>query len=944
MLTLIRMVRAHWNDLPLPFKGIVLSFLPLSALVVATLSLSCVLEMNDHAVALTDETLAVRSRIQDLLIALRTAEPSVKAYARNRLPTDIDAALRAIEPASADLENLRNRVAGRSAQAVHAARIRVLFDELGAALRNELSPSIARNTASPSRLLERIDALHNDLAVMLDLENRTIAAERQRQQRVRSVIEGLVWLNGLVGLTVGVTMTVLFTTGITKRVYQAIANVHRLRSGLPLIVPQPGVDEIARLGSAIVESGQLLREQTKRLNLALEGARVVIWELRPDTKAVHFIAGDAASYELTFGPQPESLEDWLQGLHPGDQAAALSAFDALVLQEQAVELDVRLVRPDGQVRWQAVRGNCHANPDRSAKRFLGIFFDITEAREAAERQRRAHEEARLARSRLSGVLEGVSDMIAALDLDFRFISFNSAFRQWIEGAIKTELQLGMSLVDILGHMPVECATILGLWTRALSGEELNAIEEFRDPEGGHRWYEIRFGTIVDEGGHRIGATTVIREITEQKQSTELLERLAEDLADSREQLSNQVRILQSVLSCMGDGLVVADEQGKFLVFNPEAERICGKGKTDVGVERWSAEYGVFLPDGETPFPPADLPLARAIGGEEMTGVEMVVQPAGRSEKTWISATARPVRDEENRLRGGLVVFRDVTAQKSLELQLKAAKERAEESNRMKNQFIATVSHDLRTPLNSITGFSNLLAKEMAGPLNEQQRTYVRYVRDGSRHLSILINDILDLSKVEMGQIDLNAEVFPLADIVPEVITMIQPLATLKRLSIEYAIVETAEVYADRTRIKQVLFNLLSNAVKFTPEDGRVWLTGTNERESVRLEVRDTGSGIPAGQEEHIFEPFVRLSQAQGSVREGSGLGLTISKKLIELQGGVIGAMNLPEGGSCVSFTIPMARRVVEMGGPPTSSVDLRRLETGLLSGEVDFPERSTGRQ
>jgi signal transduction histidine kinase len=229
-----------------------------------------------------------------------------------------------------------------------------------------------------------------------------------------------------------------------------------------------------------------------------------------------------------------------------------------------------------------------------------------------------------------------------------------------------------------------------------------------------------------------------------------------------------------------------------------------------------------------------------------------------------------------------------------------------EASRLKSQFLANMSHELRTPLNSIIGFSKVLLNRLDGDLTERQEAYVKSVHNSSRHLLELINGILDFSRIEAGKFEMRPEKINLHDIVEECIESSLPLVRDKRVKIEKDVpVDLPEVYADRTRVKQVLLNLLSNAIKFTSV-GRVLVQVRREPDSLHVSVADTGIGISTTDLTRLFEPFQRLDNPLAQQADGTGLGLAISKKFVELHRGRIWAESRESQGSTFHFTLPLS--------------------------------------
>jgi len=250
-----------------------------------------------------------------------------------------------------------------------------------------------------------------------------------------------------------------------------------------------------------------------------------------------------------------------------------------------------------------------------------------------------------------------------------------------------------------------------------------------------------------------------------------------------------------------------------------------------------------------------------------------------------------------------------------------AKEEVERASKFKDQFLSTMSHELRTPLNAVLGFSDLLADERYGPLNDRQRRYIDHIHTGGKHLLKLITDILDLSKIEAGRMELAREDVTVASAFVEVISALYPLAEKKSQALLQQVEPNLHVHADALRFKQVLMNLAGNAIKFTPEGGRIELAARQLDDQVRIEVRDNGPGIPPEQQQRIFEAFVRLAQT-GNATEGTGLGLAISARLVELHGSRLGIESRPGDGTCFYFSLPLLATTPEQ--PSRTSLPVPR--------------------
>ncbi|MBI1212902.1 MAG: PAS domain S-box protein [Alphaproteobacteria bacterium] len=258
--------------------------------------------------------------------------------------------------------------------------------------------------------------------------------------------------------------------------------------------------------------------------------------------------------------------------------------------------------------------------------------------------------------------------------------------------------------------------------------------------------------------------------------------------------------------------------------------------------------------------------------------------------------------------GGIIaVTRDISALKEVEVELKAARDAAEEASRAKSRFLANMSHELRTPLNAIIGFSDIMRQEILGPIgSERYREYAGLIRDSGQHLVDLISDLLDMSKIEAGKFVIDAKPFELGTLIEECMNMVRVTADSAGVVLDRDLAEELpQLIADRRALKQSLINLLSNAIKFTPAEGRVTVAAHNDGDALLLQVKDTGVGIPEKDLVRIGKPFEQVEGELQRMHKGTGLGLSLVKALAELHGGAMRIDSALGDGTTVSLRLPL---------------------------------------
>jgi PAS domain S-box-containing protein len=429
--------------------------------------------------------------------------------------------------------------------------------------------------------------------------------------------------------------------------------------------------------------------------------------------------------------------------------------------------------------------------------------------------------------------------------------------------------------------------------------------------------------VHQETSHLLNSQTAANELLQQANTT---------LHLSEERLA-------VTLNSIGDAIIATDDDGRVTLMNPLAEQLTGWTLAEAAGHPIEEVFHIVNAEtGED----SRVPVRDALAHNTIQGLANHTVVLSRSgSECHIADSCAPIRNRDGRVVGAVLVFRDVTERKRLDqvlhdrsLELERTKSVAEKANLAKSEFLSNMSHELRTPLSAVLGFAQLMESGSPPPTVSQKRSIEQILKAGW-YLLDLINEILDLALIESGKLSLSMEPISLSDVMHECQTMIEPQAAKRGIRVTFPQLDGAYfVQADRTRVKQVIINLLSNAIKYNTSGGSVTIDCiVSNPQRLRLSVTDTGAGLSAEKLAQLFQPFNRLGQ-ETDVEEGTGIGLVVCKRLIELMGGVIGVESVLGQGSVFWIELnttaaPQTLAALPLAAAATSIIEGAKVRTLL---------------
>jgi PAS domain S-box-containing protein len=667
--------------------------------------------------------------------------------------------------------------------------------------------------------------------------------------------------------------------------------------------------------SARVRVERRLRERERQLADMQAIAGIGIWEWDVTDNRITWSEEQLRLHGLDRSTNPEDFGTFVAIVHPDDRDTVVRECENLIRTGRPFAFPYRIVRSDGVLRWMMAHGQLTTDEETGHVRMIGTSHDITERREAERALRRSEESYRTI-FELAGDALFVHDPEtgAILDANRKACELHGVSLDALKRAGVGGISSGLG--------PFTEGRAQELVRLAAAGDTQRFEWMGRSGTGDPVWVEVSLQGVQMLGERRVVA--VVRVISERKLAEESIRRAYAEMELRVAERTNELAAANAALGSEIEEHRAAREQLHRRTAELEAvfralPDLYFRLQPDGTVldHRYGSDDAQYRPQPEG-FP-ADLVGTNAfdyvpphVADKLKWALEEVLRTGRlvRIEYPLVVGGAR--HDYESRLMPledgtAVSVVRDVSEQKRTESALAQAKEAAERANRAKSEFLSRMSHELRTPMNSILGFAQVLARAELPGSNAKS---VQHILRAGRHLLQLINEVLDISRIEAGRHNLSIEPVRVSTVLQEVVGIVRPLAAEHDVEIEDPLLAVSRdwfVNADRQRISQVMLNLLSNAIKYNRRGGRVRMDCAVERtdatSSVVIRVSDTGPGIPGDRLNDIFTPFARLGAEQTEV-EGTGLGLALSHRLVEAMGGELTLDRTGPNGS--TFTLRLA--------------------------------------
>jgi len=605
----------------------------------------------------------------------------------------------------------------------------------------------------------------------------------------------------------------------------------------------------------------------------VENLGVGIW-LRNEKQLVYTNTAIKKLYGLNNEDQPD-LSSFSTILHPDDRQKVKDSFQSRDFTENGKQQEIyRIKKPDGQIRW--IESNVFPvyNDRGDLARIAGIDRDITEFMTTRLQLQEANE-------KLQKIIQSSPDSIVITNLEGNITYCNRETAALFEANTAEELT-GLNVFETIYE--ADRSKTIDYMNRVLEvGTIKNIGYRIITSQGRLIEVEASVSTLNDKEGKPGAFIAISKDVSRRKKAEHLL--------------WMSERKFRNMFHNAHDAIFLIDTGGYHLDCNKRARELTGYSREESVALHFSS---VLAPEYHAE---SEQIIQNLIRGEQSGTYEKELITK-HGQRVPVELTASVLRNNGGEVIAILSVVRDIRERKDFERQLIEAKQKAEESDRLKSAFLANMSHEIRTPMNGIVGFSNILKRQ---DLSRTKRDrFINIINNSAEQLLNIINDIIEISKLETGQQKLFAEEFNLNEMMKETLTLFQSqskekgLKLLLHLGLQY---NSSTIHTDKTKLQQILHNLIGNALKFTTT-GSVKFGYEKEDSRIRFYVQDTGKGIPEEMHGKIFERFMQVYDKESAALGGTGLGLSISKGLVELLGGSIDVESRPGEGTLFRFDIP----------------------------------------
>ncbi len=657
------------------------------------------------------------------------------------------------------------------------------------------------------------------------------------------------------------------------------------------------------------ESEAALRESETRFQTALHAVSDIFWTNNSVGEMFGVQPGWAAYTGQSFDEYQKF--GWANAVHPDDAQPTIDEWSRCVAEARMFICEHRVRRHDGVYRHFSIRALPVLKPDGSIREWVGVHTDITRRHEAEQTLIYQSSVAAMGRDiglalsrsgTLSHMLEACAETLAQ--------HLNAAFAQiWTVNDSKRSLELHAIAGNYTqAARPLACLPLgqgsIGLIAQEQHSSLQNTLmdDAWATAEG----LTAIAGSPLFAGGRLLGVVAIYCRKPLDEKALQALDSVANGISLGIERKhaeeavceseARKAAILESALDC----IISIDQHSRILEFNPAAVATFGRRREDVIGQKM---HELIIP------PQSREAHVRGMAHYLATGYGPVIGRRIEINAMRSDGTEFPVELAVNRIAAvGPALFtatiRDITAPKKAELDLQNAKLAAEDANRAKSAFLAGMSHELRTPLNAIIGYGEMLQEEAQDTGAAALIPDLRKIHSAGKHLLALINDVLDISKIEAGKMDLFLETINVAAMVNEAVSTVEPLIAKNNNRLDVQMASSSGImHTDQTKLRQCLFNLLSNSAKFT-DSGTITVKVKSEQDMVTFQVADTGIGMNAEQLSRVFDLFAQADSNTKRRFGGTGLGLALTRRLSRLMGGDVMAESTPEIGSIFTIRLP----------------------------------------